>query len=111
MAPLSRRPVREYDGKDSPEWPGEIVVSLVLDLPPELESELAAEAAQLRLSLSEYVLRLLSEGRVPASRPRNGADLVEYWQTAGLVSTRPDIVDAPAHARDLRQQRERRERP
>ena len=89
---------------------GEILVGLVLNLPPELESELAAEAAQLRLSLPEYALRLLSEGRMPASRPRDGAELVAYWQTAGLVSTRPDIVDAPEHARDLRRQSEQRER-
>lgn len=33
-------------------------MSIVLDLPPELESELAAEAARLRLPLSEYAARL-----------------------------------------------------
>jgi hypothetical protein len=33
-------------------------MSLALDLPPELESGLAAEAAQLRLPRSEYAMRL-----------------------------------------------------
>ena len=38
-------------------------MSLVVDLPPELEIELAAEAARLSLSLSEYVIRILSNAR------------------------------------------------
>ena len=34
-------------------------MNLVLELPPELEGELAAEAARLGLPLAEYILRLL----------------------------------------------------
>ncbi|HJT32514.1 MAG TPA: hypothetical protein VJ783_10760 [Pirellulales bacterium] len=37
-------------------------MTLTLELPSELESELAAEAAQFGLSLPEYALRLLSAG-------------------------------------------------
>jgi hypothetical protein len=37
-----------------------------LDLPPRLESELAAEAAQLRLPLAEYAVRLRSTARLVA---------------------------------------------
>ena len=85
-------------------------MSLVIELPPELESELASEAALLHLPLCEYALRLLAGGRLPDPAPRNGAELVAYWQGAGLVGTRPDITDAPQHARSLRQQAERRER-
>jgi hypothetical protein len=86
-------------------------VSLVLELPPELERELAAEAAQLRMSLSEYALRLLEAGRTPDSQPRNGVELLAYWQTAGLVGTSQEIVDVPSYARTLRRQSEQRERP
>ncbi|HEX6900290.1 MAG TPA: hypothetical protein VF789_11275 [Thermoanaerobaculia bacterium] len=43
--------------------------------------------------------------------PRTGADLVAYWQAEGLVGTRPDIADSQAHAREIRRQAERRERP
>jgi hypothetical protein len=86
-------------------------MSLVLDLPPELETELAAEAARLRLPLPEYALRLLAVGRLPNPRPRNGAELLAYWQGEGLVGTRPEIADPEAHARALRQQAEKRERP
>ena len=41
-------------------------MSIVVDLSPELEADLAAEAAHLGLSLPEYALRLLSS----AARPR-----------------------------------------
>jgi len=86
-------------------------MSLVLELPPELETELAAEAARLGLLLPEYVVRLLAVGRSPNPAPRTGAELLAYWQEEGLVGTRPDIMDAPAHARVLREQAQRRARP
>jgi hypothetical protein len=76
-------------------------MSLALELPAELESELAAEAAQLGLPLCDYAVRLLAGGSRPA--PRNGAELVAYWQREGLVGTRADITDAAAHARLLRE--------
>lgn len=86
-------------------------MSLVLDLPAELESELAAEAARLGLPLSEYILRLLAGGRVPCPVPRTGSELLAYWQGEGLIGTRSDIADSSAHARALREQAERRARP
>jgi hypothetical protein len=51
---------------------GEQAMSLVLDLPPELETELAAEAARLGLPLAQYVLRLLAAARSPSPALRNG---------------------------------------
>lgn len=86
-------------------------MSLVLDLPAELESELAAEACRLGLSLSEYVVRLLAGGRAPSPAPCTGAELLAYWQGEGLVGTRSDIADSSAHARTLREQAQRRARP
>ncbi len=84
-------------------------MSLVLELPPELESELAAQAADAGIPLSEYALRLLAG---QSSRPalRSGAELLDYWKAEGLVGTKPEIVDAPAHARVLREQAEKRAR-
>lgn len=82
------------------------MMRLVLDLPPELEKELSAEAAQLRLSLPEYALRLLNGERIASPKPQTGAELVAYWQSAGLIGTRPDIADSPGHAAALRQQSE-----
>ncbi|HXG64137.1 MAG TPA: hypothetical protein VNO70_03460 [Blastocatellia bacterium] len=85
-------------------------MSITLELPQELESELAVEAAHLGLSLPEYILRVLSTASVRGKRPKNGAELVEYWQNEGLIGTRPDITDSQAHARKLRDQAERRTR-
>ena len=85
-------------------------MSLVLELPDELETELAAEAARLGLTLPEFVLRLLSAGRPPCPAPRSGAELVAYWQGEGLLGSRTDITDSQAHARALRQQAVKRER-
>jgi hypothetical protein len=86
-------------------------MSLVLDLPPELETELAAEAARLGLPLSEYALRVLAGPRGPNPILRNGAELIAYWQAEALIGTRPEITDCEAHARNLREQAQRRARP
>ena len=72
-------------------------MSLLLDLPPELETELLAEASRAGLPLPEYVKRLLLVGRPPAALPRNGSELVAYWQDQGLVGTRDGITDTRAH--------------
>ena len=86
-------------------------MSLVLNLPAELETELAADAARLGLPLPEYILRLLAGGHPASPAPRTGAELLAYWQSEGLVGTRSEIADGPAHARALREQAQRRARP
>ena len=83
---------------------------LTLELPPELENELSAEASRLGLSLPEYVLRVLAGGRLPGAVPRTGAELVDYWRSEGLIGTRTDVADSSAHARKLRESAERRVR-
>ena len=85
-------------------------MSITLDLPQELESALATEATQMGLSLTEYVLRLLSTRSLVESPPTTGAELVAYWQREGVIGARPDITDSQAHARQLRHQAERRKR-
>lgn len=86
-------------------------MNLVVDLPPELESELTAEAARLGLSLTEYALRILAGGHALRPAPRTGAELLSYWQGEGLIGTRPEIEDSSAHARAVREQAQCRERP
>ena len=83
-------------------------MSITLDLPQELECELATEATQLGLSLVEYVLRLLSTRSLVSQLPTTGAELVAYWQREGVIGTRPEITDSQAHARQIRHQAERR---
>jgi len=92
-------------------------MTLQLNLPRELETELSQQAAQLGLPLSEYAVRLLSLWRtvertevVTPAMPRTGAELVAYWRREGLTGTRPDIADSQDHARVIRAKAERRER-
>jgi hypothetical protein len=80
-------------------------MSLILELPPELESELAARAARLQLPLAKYAMRVLAGG-VAIPKPRSGAELLSYWKNEGLIGTRADIADAPEHARALRREAE-----
>ena len=77
-------------------------MSVTLDLPEELESVLSAEADRLNLSLSAYILRLLTAARSVDNMLATGAELVTYWQNEGVIGTRADIADSPEYARQLR---------
>lgn len=83
-------------------------MTLSLNLPPELESELSTEASRLNLPLSEYILRILSTRQVLENPPKTGAELVAYWQSEGLIGSRTDIADSQEHARQLRHDAQRR---
>jgi hypothetical protein len=85
-------------------------MSLILDLPQELEHQLAKEATQLGLSLPEYALRLLSSEneRRTTARARSGAELVDWWRREGVIGSRLDISDSSGHARQIRRKAERR---
>ncbi len=84
-------------------------MSLTIDLPPDLEAELAAEAARLRLPLPEYVVHVIAVGRPPNPMPRTGAEVVAYWEREGLLGTRTDITDPVGHVRNLREKSEKGE--
>ncbi len=83
-------------------------MSIRLDLPPELESELSTEASQLNLPLTDYILQLLSIRQVLNNPPKTGAELVAYWQSAGVINSRSEISDSQVHARHLRHEAETR---
>jgi hypothetical protein len=83
-------------------------MTVTIDLPEELETELSEEAERLKLSLPEYALRLLETRNIKSNQPKSGADLVSYWQSEGLIGSRPDITDAQEHARKLRKEAEDR---
>ncbi len=85
-----------------------IKMSITLELPLELESELSTEAKRLNLPLSEYLLRVLLTRQFPSKPPKTGADVVAYWQSEGVINSRHDIIDSQAHARKLRHEAETR---
>jgi len=83
-------------------------VTITLDLPVDLESRLAVDAARHGLSLSEYAVRLLAGNVKAAPLPVTGAELVAYWKDADVIGSRADIADPQAFARVLRTEAENR---
>lgn len=83
-------------------------MTLNLNLPPELKHELCVEASQLNLPLTEYVLRIIAARQPSGNLPKTGAELVNYWQREGVISSRPDITDSQVYARNLRNEAETR---
>jgi hypothetical protein len=84
-------------------------MNISLELPSDLENELSTEASRLKLPLTEYVLRILSLRPDLENLPKTGAELIQYWENAGVISSRPDIQNSQDHARQLRHQAETRE--
>ena len=80
-----------------------------LNLPTDLETELSAEASNLKLPLAEYILRILSLRPFLPNPPKTGAELVAYWESIGVIGSRPEIADSQDYARQLRHQAETRE--
>lgn len=60
-------------------------MTISLDLPPELESELESEASRLNLPLSEYIVRILSIRQVLINPPKTGTELVPTFRTPGAI--------------------------
>ena len=85
-------------------------MNISLELPSDLENELSIEAFQLKLPLAEYILRLLSFRPFLQNPPKTGMELVTYWESVGVIRSRPDITDSQEHARQLRHNAENRER-
>ncbi len=83
-------------------------MNICVDLPSELENELATEAARLNLPLPAYILRILSTRQVLSNSSKAGAELVAYWQSEGVIHSRPDITASQAHARCLHHEAETR---
>ncbi|MEL6814057.1 MAG: hypothetical protein AAFP03_04490 [Cyanobacteria bacterium J06598_3] len=80
-----------------------------LNLPSDLETELSTEASKLNIPLTDYILRILSLRPFLPNPPKNGAELVAYWDSIGVIGSRADIADSQDYARQLRHQAETRE--
>jgi hypothetical protein len=85
-------------------------MTLMLELPEELERELSSEASRLGLELPQYALMVLTTGQRATGNPRTGRELVAYWQDEQLVGAWSHIDDSQAYARSLRHQAEARQR-
>ena len=85
-------------------------MTLSIEIPEELGHKLAAEAEIAGEALPDYATRVIARGLAPHFFAASGAEIVAYWQRHGVIGSRPDITDPSAHARDLRERAERRER-
>jgi hypothetical protein len=72
-------------------------MSIVVNLPAELEKAIATEAAKAGMTVSDYVAGRLT-----------GPELVQRWKELGLIGYRTDITDPEAHSRRLREAAQRR---
>jgi hypothetical protein len=84
-------------------------MTITLELPQELEQELSSKAEKINLSLSEYILHLITVRQILNNPPKTGAELVNYWQKEGLINSRPDINDSQEYARQIRYEAEHRQ--
>ena len=81
-------------------------MTLTIDLTPEQEARLQERARQEGLPAEEYARqRLLAD----LSRPRTGAEALEYWRREGVLGLFADRPDSPEYARQLRRQAETRD--
>lgn len=73
-----------------------------------LPSDLEIEASKLNSPLDEYILRILSLRSFLPNPPKNGAELVAYWESVGVIGSRPDITDSQKYAQEIRNRAETR---
>ena len=105
-------------------------MSIIVNLPAELEKTIAAEAAKAGMTVSDYVADRLAAGRLDQGTTTNGSrgtnglrgtngscgskrrlsgpEMVPRWKELGLIGYRTDITDPEAHSRRLREAAQRR---
>jgi hypothetical protein len=93
-------------------------MSIIVNLPAELEKTIAAEAAKAGMTVSDYVADRLAAGRLDQGTTTNdsrgskrrltGPEMVHRWKELGLIGYRTDISDPEAHSRRLREAAQRR---
>lgn len=97
-------------------------MTLLLDLPPDLEARINSEAARRGVPLTACVLEILDAattsgpmptgevtsdpsdetGAKPPIKTLTGAQIVAKWRRKGLIGTRPDIKDSVAFVQEMR---------
>ena len=91
-------------------------MSIIVNLPAELEKTIAAEAAKAGMTVSDYVAGRLAQGTTTngtngsrgSKRRLTGPEMVQRWKELGLIGYRTDITDPEAHSRRLREAAQRR---
>jgi hypothetical protein len=87
-------------------------VRITIDLPADLADQLTREAAEAGLPLPEHAIHLLANRSATITQvpPLTGTELIEYWNSEGVIGSRSDIDDPGAFSRRLRTLNENRVR-
>jgi hypothetical protein len=90
-------------------------MTLLLELTPEVEDTLRAEASRRGLPVEKYALEALVTGMSAGAEhgpdnnlPQTGAEALAYWKREGVMGLFADRPDTPEFARELRHQAETR---
>ena len=84
-------------------------MTLTLELTPEQEAALQAQATAAGIDATEYAQRLLASDLVTERRPMTGAEALAFWEREGLRGVFADRPDSQTFARQLREAEEARE--
>ncbi len=87
-------------------------MAYTLELLPDTEARVQAQADAQGLAVEEYLVSLI-EDALPAPKPRTGAELVALLKKEGILgmwADRTDIGDSVEYARTLRREAETRGR-
>jgi hypothetical protein len=79
-------------------------MTLTIELTPEQEAALQAQAQAAGIDATEYAQRLLASDLAEEHRPMTGAEMIAYWDKEGITGTFADRPDSQEYARQLRDQ-------
>ncbi len=78
-------------------------MTLTIELTPEEEARLLEEAQRAGVAPSDYVRRLIDEDLAVLPDNPTGAQILKYWDAAGLRGLYADRPDTLTYAAQLRQ--------
>lgn len=83
-------------------------MTIHLNVSDELEARLRHRATALGTTIESVATELLSAGVARDSRYLTGRQLIDAWESDGVIGYRTEIEDSAGHARAIRDKAERR---
>ncbi len=85
-------------------------MTLTIELTPEQEAALLAQAKAAGLDATEYAKQLIASDLAAERRPMTGAEMIAYWEQEGVIGSYGDPdIDAPELARRIRERAQTRD--
>ena len=76
-------------------------MTITLEIKPEVEAELTAQAAARGMDVSSYAASLLEKAAQPAEQPKAKKSLVEFFRESPLVGLELDLERDKDTGRDI----------